>query len=304
MLFYCVWLILLAALIFTDWIRRRHYFNEVFHLLNGLDKPYLISEIMPDSWRLEDRLYKKLLRKSNKSVIDAIHHLETERTEYKEFIENWIHEVKLPLTSMNLLCDNHKKAFTQEDILRLKANLSKLENDMDKALYYARSDTVYQDYMIREISLHEAVLDAIRQSKPYLTQNNVRIELQTEEAFVYCDDKWLGFIINQILLNAVKYRKKDGCTISIYTKKNDGCTTLTIEDNGIGIREEELCRIFNKGFTGSNGRSNRHSTGIGLYLCLKLSKKLGISLDAESKEGEYTRLNLTFPDGRSYFGRE
>lgn len=159
LLFYLFWMLLLSVYLFLAWRQRSRYFHEIFQVLDSLDKPYLISEVMPDSWRLEDRLYRMILRKSNKSVIDAIHHMETESTEYKEFIENWIHEVKLPLTTMNLMCDNRKASeWTAKDTALLKAHLSELENDVDKALYFARSDTVYQDYMIREISLKDVLM--------------------------------------------------------------------------------------------------------------------------------------------------
>ena len=304
-LFYLAWLFLLTVYLLVIWRQRSLYFHQIFQILDTLDKPYLISEVMPDSWHLEDRLYRSVLKDSNKSVIDAVHHMETESTEYKEFIENWIHEVKLPLTSMNLMCDNRKaSAWTPKDTALLKSHLSELENDVDKALYFARSDTVYQDYMIREISLENVLMNVIQRSRPYLIQNHVRIDMQAEAKTVYCDDKWLEFMINQIILNAVKYKKQDNCLITIRTRKEACSTTLMIEDNGIGIRQEELGRIFDKGFTGSNGRKNRRSTGIGLYLCRKLSRKLGITLEADSVEGEFTRISLIFPDGSQYFGRE
>lgn len=305
-LLYLLWFFLLAVWFFVSWYRRNRYFREIFHILNGLDKPYLISEIMPESWRLEDRLYRRLLKQSNKSIIDAIHHLENERTEYKEFIENWIHEVKLPLTAMNLICDNRREphSWSPEDTRRLKSHLGELENDVDKALYYARSDTVCQDYMIRKFPLKNPIYTAIRRLQPYLIQNGVSINMQAGSENVYCDDKWLEFIIGQIIINAVKYKKEDGCLITIRTQKQERKTILSIEDNGIGIRPEELGRIFDKGFTGSNGRQNRQSTGIGLYLCRKLSRKLGITLDAQSEYGTYPRILLIFPDGGSHFGRD
>ena len=248
---------------------------------------------------MEDRLYKRVLRSSNKSVIDAVHHLESERTEYKDFIENWIHEVKLPITSMNLICDNNRTAETR----KIKAQLAELENDVEKALFYARSDTVYQDYFIHKILLKDVVLTAIQRIRPYLIKNNVQIDLHGCTESVYCDDKWLEFILNQIFLNAVKYKKEDVCRISIDTSRENNCTALTVEDNGIGILDSEIGRIFDKGFTGTNGRHNRQSTGIGLYLCRKLCRKLGISIEARSKEGEYTKILLHFPDGSSHFSR-
>lgn len=340
LLFYIAWLFILLCYLIRGWLGRRKYFNCMEENLKNLDKPYLLSEVMPGSHRLEDKLYRRFLRISNKSVIDAVHRLETQQQEYRDFIENWIHEVKLPITTMQLMCDNWKsrdrslmsrkedegyqnedsgewenrredirenrrediRKDMREDIRKFQAQLSQLENDVEKALYYARSDTVSQDYMIREISLKDTVLEAVRRNSPYLIRNKVQVEMCLEDERVYSDDKWLTFIVSQILLNAVKYRTEH-CSIRIFSEKEEAGRSLVIEDNGIGIRKNELDRIFDKGFTGSNGRRTRQSTGIGLYLCRKLCDKLGMGITAQSQEGEYTRMSLTFPDGSGFFAR-
>lgn len=293
------WICLLLIWLLTDYLARRNYFQEVQKELAALDKPYLISQVMPSSFRLEDKIYRDILRKSNKSVIDAIHHLETEQEEYKEFIENWIHEVKLPLTAMYLICENEK----DETVRRFRTHLTELEHDVEKALYYARSDTVYQDYMIRKINLRKTVTEAVQKNRAYLMKNRVSVRVDCSDISVYCDDKWLIFILSQILWNAAKYKKENGCEIVMDVQKKDNRVILTVEDNGIGIKKEELGRIFEKGFTGTNGRNEKYSTGIGLYLCRKLCRKLGIELEAESNEGEGTKLCLNIPDGSSYFSR-
>lgn len=275
--------------------------------MKELDKPYLISEVLPSSWRLEDRLYGEILRTSNKSVVDAIRHLEREQKEYKEFIENWIHEVKAPITAMSLICDNEKG----EAARKMKYQLSILENDVEKALFYARSDRVYEDYLIRLVSLENVVYDVIDRNQMYFRMNGMQIEVQAEEKEAYCDDKWLSFILNQILINAVKYKKDENSKIVIKSGKKEGKTLLSVWDNGVGIAAEELGRVFQKGFTGSNGRRSTgdkrplgpQATGIGLYLCQKLCRKLDMGIGIQSEEGAYTCVTLIFPDGSSHFGR-
>lgn len=308
-LFYMAWALILLCCILTDWHQRSVYFKKIEKTLELLDQPYLLSEVMPRSFRLEDKRYHEFLRISNKGMIDEVHRLEKERAEYQEFIENWIHEVKHPITTMQLICGNllHGKSsqnIIKDSIRSLQAQLSKVENDVETALFYARSDTVYQDYMIREISLKEIVSETINRNAPYLKHCGVCVEPGLTEEMVYCDEKWLEFILGQLLINAGKYRKEEGCVVRIFTQKENSGVRLTVEDNGIGIPECELGRIFDKGFTGSNGRSIRQSTGIGLYLCKKLCRKLGISIDAQSEEGIYTRIRLFFPDGSSYFSRQ
>lgn len=296
---YMFWIVILVVYLLQEWVRRRQFFKEIFRTLEGMDKPYLISEVLPFSHKLEDHLYGEILRISNKSVVDTVHHLEREQAEYKEFIENWIHEVKAPVTAMNLICDNVKN----EETRKLKTQLSLLENDVEKALFYARSDTVYQDYLIRKVGLAPVIYDVIGKNQMYLRMNQMQIEVQVEDTEVYCDDKWLAFILNQLVLNAVKYRREKDCRIVFSVSRESSRTVLIVEDNGIGIKEGELSRVFQKGFTGTNGRKNSQSTGIGLYLCQKLCRKLGMGIGIESEEGAYTRVSLVFPDGSEYFGR-
>lgn len=301
LILFCIgWTVILFAFLLIEFYRRKNFFDTVEHELKELEKPYLISEVMPKSFRLEDKVYRSILKTSNKSVIDAIHHMENRQMEYKEFIENWIHQVKIPITAMYLICSNGK----DETAEKIKSQLVSLEHDVETALYYARSEQVYQDYMIREIDLKETILEALSKNRTYLIKNQVSVEVDCPKLSVCCDDKWLIFLMSQILINSANYKKEDSCQIQIYAVREEHQVLLTIEDNGIGIKKEELKRIFDKGFTGSNGRIKRKSTGIGLYLCKKLCRKLRIVIKAESIEGEYTKIHLLIPAENNYFGRE
>jgi signal transduction histidine kinase len=192
---------------------------------------------------------------------------------------------------------------------KLIAKLSQVENYVDMALYYARSDSVYQDYLIAPLPLQETVTEILQQNKQYFIDHQVAADIhfpsEPDPLIVPCDRKWLAFILNQIFLNAVKYRKGSGVTINISAGVLPQGIDLRIEDKGIGIPAHELPRIFDKGFTGNNGRTNQSlgaakSTGIGLYLCQKLCAKMGITITAASKVGEYTRITLHFPKSDYY----
>lgn len=312
--FYTVWAVILSVSLVYGWLQRKKYFDEIFRTVKELDKPYLIPEVLPPSWRLEDRLYGEILKTSSKSVVDAVRHMEREQKEYKEFIENWIHEVKVPVTAISLICDNEKSKASR----KIKSQLSVLENDVEKALFYARSDRVYQDYLIRLVELDQVVYEVLGRGQMYFRMNEMQIEVEAEGAKAYCDDKWLGFILNQILINAVKYKKKKKGRIVIKGEKREGKEVLSIWDDGMGIAPEELPRVFEKGFTGSNGRLSMEmeengekrtgalpaATGIGLYLCRKLCRKLDMGIGICSRKGEYTCVTLSFPDGSGHFGRE
>lgn len=283
------WCLVLIVWLLTQFFIRKRYFGKMEEIAEDLDKRYLLGELMPVSFRLEDRLYRGMIQKSGKSVIERIRQIEDDQREYREFIESWVHEIKAPITAIALNCENQK----DERGRYLAAENRKVENFVDMALYYARSDQVYKDYMISETDLGETAAEVLMKNKHYLIQCRITAEVDCPDK-VFTDKKWIEFILNQLVLNSAKYRK-DEAHIWIDTKRRESGVLLTVRDNGIGIREEELPRIFEKGFTGTNGREEKRSTGMGLYLCRKLCGKLGIEIRGASKEGEGTEITLEFP---------
>ncbi len=285
------WVMTLCLWYGFDFYRRRRYFAAINELMERLDQPYLVQEFLEQTGRLEDQLYETILKRSNKAVIERIRLLEEDQQEYRDFIEGWIHEVKLPITGMRLA------AHTADPDLRrrLETSLTTLENDVDQALFFARSDQVCQDYMIRETDLHTVVHSLLARNKHLLIQNQITVTTDCEDAIVFSDAKWLEFILGQILLNAIKYKKETDSQISFYAEPISGGIRLSVRDNGIGIPPEDLSRVFDKGFTGTNGRLRNASTGIGLYLCQKLCRKLGLEIRIASTVQEYTEVSLLFP---------
>lgn len=295
------WLLILTVWLGVVYIQRRAYFREVEQILEKIDQRYLLGELLPDSFRLEDRLYREMICRSNKSVIERIRRIEDEQKDYKEYIESWVHEVKAPITSIALICENGRRqggvkrteAEEREAFGTVSLENQRLENYVDMVLYYARSEEVYKDYLIQETSLQEIVYEVLEKNRLLMIQNQVRAEVTADEK-VFTDRKWIVFILNQMLLNSVKYRSGQP-VFYIYTERKKDGVVLVLEDNGAGIRTEELSRIFEKGFTGSNGRSHERSTGMGLYLCRKLCDRLGIGIRAESEYGKGTKMFLEFP---------
>ena len=308
-LFLIVWLLLLWIWLFATFMQRRKFFREAQQILEKVDQRYLLGELLPDSFRLEDRLYKEMIHHSNKSCVERIRQIEEEQKDYKEYIESWVHEIKAPITGIALLCNNRREMASADpmphnmessetespraDYLTISLENQKIENYVDMALYYARSEEVYKDYLIRETCLEDVVYEVLDKNHLLLIQNHVQAEVNCQD-MVYTDRKWIIFILNQIMLNSVKYRSEKPL-FHIYTKREENSVLLVFEDNGVGIRQEELSRIFEKGFTGSNGRDHQRSTGMGLYLCQKLCGRLGIGLFAESEYGSGTKLCLEFP---------
>lgn len=284
------WVLILTVWLLGEYVRRKRYFGQIEQILENADQKYLLGELMPESFRLEDRLYRDIIRRSNKSVIEKIHELEDARKDYREYIESWIHEVKAPIASICLLCEKQKG----ETGRRILMENGRTESYVDMALFYARSDEVYKDYLIKETTLQGTAEEVLRKNKYYLIQNRIQAEVRCPDT-VYTDGKWIAFILNQVVLNAVKYRRDSEPRIVISTERKSHSVLLAVEDNGLGICPEELPRIFDKGFTGTNGRAGLKSTGMGLYLCRKLCGKLGIRIGAQSERGRGTRITLEFP---------
>lgn len=284
------WILTVAIWLILKYRDRRRYFGRMEMILDEVDQRYLLGELMPASYHLEDQLYRDMIRKANKSMIERVRRSEDAGKGYREYIESWVHEIKAPITAVDLMCVNHKDELTD----RIRKENRRIEDFVDMALYYAKSDEVYKDYMIRQVRISDIVSEVLSRDKQYLIGNGVHLDVDCQDE-VYTDPKWIGFILHQSLQNAVKYRKGEHPYIKIFSEKKEGGVRLTVEDDGIGIREEELSRIFEKGFTGSNGRKIHASTGMGLYLSQKLCRKLGIRLYARSLPGEWTKLILEFP---------
>lgn len=287
------WLIVLVTYLLFQFKNRKAFFSELSKSIENLDKKYLISEVIDKPVYLEAKPYYNLLKKASKSMREEINSIKNERKEYKEYIEQWIHEVKTPIASIKIIEENNK---TKTSRLVLQ-ELETLDRYVEQALFYARSEEVEKDYLIKEMSLENCINKVIIKNKQIFILNNIDVEIENVDKNVFCDSKWLEFILNQIVVNASKYRNSENPKVKIYTSDIKNGIQLIIEDNGLGIPESEINRVFEKGFTGSKGRLNNKSTGIGLYLCKKLCKKLGLTIHLESKENFYTKVIIVFPKG-------
>ena len=283
-----VWLIVLASCLLLFYFSRKKYLNKLLDMTEQLKERYLLPEIMQEPERADEQVFYQIMKMAEKSMLERIGEVQRERKEYKEYIEQWIHEVKTPITAIKLICENNRCSFTRE----LMAELENINRFTEQALYYARSEHTEKDYSVREINLSDVVHGAIADNKYLLRQNNVAVTVEDMEYSIYSDDKWLRFILDQLISNAVKYRA-DQPVLHFFAVKENDRIILSVEDNGIGIPQSDLPRIFEKGFTGQNGRMIRSSTGIGLYLCRRLCDKLGIGISASS-ERKGTAISLSF----------
>lgn len=283
-----VWILLCAAVMVCRYCGRKREMDRLVAVQEQLEEKYLLPELMKLPERADDQVFYYLLKDAEKSMLEQIEAVRRERAEYKEYIEQWIHEVKTPITAMKLLCENNRYPFTRE----LLVELEKVTRFTEQALYYARSENVWKDYSIREISLSDVVHGAVADNRYLLMRSGAAVEVADFDDMVFSDEKWIRFILNQLIANAVKY-SADHPVIRIYTLCREAAVHLRIEDNGIGIPAQDLPRVFEKGFTGENGRIRQNATGIGLYLCKRLCDKLDIGLDLTS-DTNGTMIDLSF----------
>ena len=225
---------------------------------------------------------------------ERVKYFKDEQLEYREYIETWVHEIKTPIASTKLILENDDSKLSE----RVNYEIRKVENYIDQVLYYARSSDVSKDYIIKEFDLRAVVMKSIKSNSRDFINKKIKLELKEVSGKIFSDAKWIEFIINQVIVNAIKFSEANKGVVEIYSEEYENNIVLTIKDNGVGISDKDIDRVFEKGFTGENGRRFGKSTGIGLYLCKKLCRKLGLGITITSKVNEGTKVNIVFPKGR------
>ena len=274
-----------------DYFNRKKYYDNLFKNLDGLDKKYFIAEILESGDFIESNIIYSVLEECTKSMKDEVADLKRNINDYKEYIETWVHEIKTPIASARLILENDE-GYINKSVLE---EIEKVEGFIEQVLFYARTSTVERDYIIKKIPLKNSINSVIRKNANILIEKRVKIQLEDIEKKVYCDSKWIEFILQQIISNSVKYMDKDEKYIKIRCLEKDKNIILKILDNGIGISEKSIEKVFEKGYTGENGRKYNNSTGMGLYLCKKLCLKLGLGISIKSKLGVGTEVTIVFP---------
>lgn len=287
-----VWLGTAAAVYGIRYFKQRRRLRELWEIYDALDEKYLFTEVVTKPQTQLEQAYFELSRGAGKAMLDAIEAARSASAEYKEYIERWIHEVKTPITAADLICKNHPG----EDAPDILGELVKIDQLVEQALFYARSGSVEKDYFIKGFPMMDAVIPAVQNYRAIILSRHIALDIGGLDGMVYSDKKWVTFILQQLISNAVKYVPENDGSIRIYARQVHGGTWLTVEDNGCGIADADLPRIYDKGFTGSS-RGNKQATGMGLYLARKLCRKLGLTLEVTSMPGAWTKASVGFPAG-------
>ncbi len=284
-------------ILLIDYFRKKKFYSELLYNIEGLDKAYLVLETLENPEFYEGKLLYQALYEIDKSFLENINKIDKSRKNFKEYVEMWIHEVKIPLASLILTISNHKNDINS----KIKVQIKRLEDYVDQVLYYVRSENAEKDYLIKEIDLGSIIKNIGLKNMDDLLDNNIEFIVEKTKALVFSDSKWLEFIVGQIVNNSIKYKRNiKNSYIKISVRDEKTRVILIIEDNGIGIKESDIKQVFDKSFTGENGRVRSKSTGMGLYIAKNMCERLGHIITIESSVNKYTKVYITFAKNDFY----
>ena len=269
-------LLLCGAVDFSRWRRR------VRDLEGMAGQAALLLSLLPEARNLEEAAYRELLLELIEDRRAAVSALDARNRETMDYYTMWVHQIKTPIAAMRLILQEDET----EQGLALKAELFRVERYVELVLSYLRLDGGASDYVIRQVNVGSVLRQAVRKYAPLFIRGKVALELRETDLKALSDEKWLQLVIEQVLSNAVKYAP--GGHVTVWSEGEN----LLIQDDGVGIAAEDLPRIFERGFTGCNGRMDKRSTGIGLYLCKEICKKLGHTISVDSEQGRGTRITI------------
>ena len=272
-----------------EYFRKYRFYSSLISGVKQLDKKYLISELIEEPDFLEGKIVHEALYESGKTMNESIDIYRKGTEEFQEYIELWVHEIKLPVSSLLLMSHN------DENGAKYEKQLQKIDSHIENVLYYSRSESLSRDYIIKPVVPGNVFKNVALKNRNELQSLDVSINTDGLEKTVTTDEKWLEFITNQIISNSMKYfsdsRKPE---LHIFTEETADCIVFHIKDNGIGIPESDLPYIFDKSYTGENGRTHSRSTGMGLYIVKNLCRQLGHRIEVRSVRDEYTDIFISF----------
>lgn len=261
--------------------------------LNSVDE---VEEGLPEAANPIEEQYQEMIAILQQKCREQENQSAKKLKNMKEYYTMWAHQIKTPISAMSLMFQQEEEI----DVRPYQEQLFKIEQYVEMVLQYIRSESLGADLELKYYSLDDLVRGALRKCSRLFMAKKLRVDYQGVDCKVLTDEKWLSFVIEQILSNAIKYteqqRQRQEAEIRIYMEPGKN-KVLVIEDCGIGIRQEDLPRIFENGFTGFNGRTDKKSTGIGLYLCKKILDQLSHNIWVESEVGKGTKVYLDLQEG-------
>lgn len=260
-----------------------NYYKKHIQLYKLQNEISISLENLPSPKTLMEEDYTNLILTLNKEYKTYISKSDIAKSDMIDYYTMWVHQIKTPISAIKLLIQTSESEISSD----LSSELFKIEQYVEMVLSYIRLGSNKNDFVLKEYDLDNIIRQAIRKYAPLFIRKKINLDFQPTNYKVLTDEKWLVFVIEQLLSNAIKYTNKG--KISIYPLEDK---KLVIEDTGIGISKEDIPRIFDKGFTGYNGRTDKKATGLGLYLCKNILDKLSHKISIESEVGVKTKVIL------------
>ncbi len=286
-----VYPVLLCALIGIIYLGVDYYRASRKHmeLLRAAEDIDCIVSMLPAQRTVTDEDYRRLLdlvSEANASIVSGV---EAKYDDMIEYYTVWAHEIKTPIASMRLILEEEDS----ERSRRLSEELQRIEQYVEMVMTFLRLDSDSTDYVFRECALDDIIRSSVRKYRTQFIRRRLGIAYEPTSARIVTDEKWLSFVIEQLISNAIKYTREGGVTVSV--KDDDDAATISVTDTGIGISPDDLPRVFERGYTGLNGRADKKASGLGLYLCRRICNRFGYEISAVSRRGEGTTVSVRMP---------
>ena len=267
----------------TDAIQYGLLLSTVLFLLN------LTLQFFKFQKRLSEQDYQNIIKNLKEQNGELKSQERIFKQEMSDYYSMWVHQIKTPIAAMHVLQQILEEEYPEQKYIKeIKLELFKIEQYVEMVLTYLRMGEMSGDLKFEKYSLDAIVRQVIRKYSQMFILRKIHLQYAKTSQCIVTDEKWLQFVLEQVLSNALKYTK-DGGMIFIYTEEKENKKCLVIEDSGIGIQAEDLPRVFEKGFTGYNGRADKKSTGIGLYMCKKIMERLNHQIWIESEVDKGTK---------------
>ena len=281
------------------------YSSKVKALSNALKRPVEEQAQLPEATDDVEILYQRLLENQSIARSESESSAAIRQSQMRDYYSMWVHQIKTPISAMKLLlevereelgqliCDDEQSQYLLSDNMdSFEDELFRIEEYVSMALQYQRVSSTENDFVLEKVSVDGFIRDTIKKYAKIMIRRHIGINYSGTGQEVYTDGKWLAFMLEQILSNAIKYTPQGFVTIETAEEKDR--FFITIKDTGIGIKAEDLPRVFEKGYTGYNGHADKKATGIGLYLCRQMADKLGHTIRMESEIGKGTKVWIGF----------
>ncbi|BDR68811.1 sensor histidine kinase [Clostridium tetani] len=300
---YFVSIVILIIFLVYEHSKVRAFYKQLYEILNSeniMENIINIGEVRT----IEQKLFTQILKKLYKSYEDKVYKYKDIQKHYLDFINQWVHQMKTPVSVIDLILQEEDTSEFNEILDSIGEENEKISQGLNIMLYNARINEFNHDFNVEDIDILLILRKVINDNKKLLIRHKIFPKISGETAIVQTDKKWIYFVINQIVINAIKYTaatEKDKKTINFNIKEDTTKIVVSIEDNGIGIPKEDLGRVFNAFFTGKNGRKTSESTGMGMYLSKRICEELGNEVYVESEEGKGASFYIAFYKSKNIF---